>query len=166
MTVQILVMPSLWPAYTEAFARNAFVWIRRAFRSNIRLSFLSAGFIVLIFVCFGQQIIRVWAGEAAVPPFALLVWMGIWNLMLAQLYAFGCLLNAIARLRIRIVCGLITAVLNIALSIVLARRFGIVGVTVATVIAFLVADYLPISLYVRSLFREFRLRENSSTEFA
>jgi O-antigen/teichoic acid export membrane protein len=161
MVVQTLVMPSLWPAYTEAYARNDFAWIRRAFRSNARLSLISTGFVVMIFVCFGQQIIRVWAGEAAVPPFALLICMGVWNLMLAQLHAFGCLLNAIERLRIRMLCGSITAVLNIALSIVLVHRFGIVGVTAATVLAFLVADYLPIRVYIRSLLREFRLREHA-----
>jgi O-antigen/teichoic acid export membrane protein len=161
MVVQTLVMPSLWPAYTEAYARNDFVWIRRAFRSNVRISLISTGAVVLIFVCFGQQIIRVWAGEAAVPPFALLLWMGVWNVMLAQLHAFGCLLNAIERLRIRIICGLSTAVLNVALSIFLVHRFGIVGVTMATVAAFLIADYLPIRTYVRSLFRDFRLREEA-----
>jgi len=161
MVVQTLVMPSLWPAYTEAYARNDFVWMRQAFRTNVRLSLISTGAVALIFIVFGQQLIRVWAGEAAVPPFALLIWMGIWNVMLAQLHAFGCLLNAIERLRVRIVCGVSTAVLNIALSIFLVHRFGIVGVTVATVIAFLVADYLPISFYVRSLFREFRTREQT-----
>jgi len=161
MVIQTLVMPSLWPAYTEAYAREDFAWIRRAFHSNARLSLLSTGIVVLIFICFGQQIIRLWAGEAAVPPFALLVWMGIWNVLLAQLHAFGCLLNGVERLRMRLICSPVTAVLNVALSVLLVQRFGICGVTAATVIAFFVADYLPIRAQILLLLREFRTREDA-----
>jgi O-antigen/teichoic acid export membrane protein len=162
MAIQTLVMPSLWPAYTEAYARHDFVWIRRAFRSNARLSLLSTSTVVIIFIACGQQIIRAWAGPAAVPPFSLLVWMGLWNVLLAQLYAFGCLLNALGRLGVRLVCSPITALLNIALSVLLVRHFGISGVTAATVVAFLVADYLPVRRQIHALFNEFRRGEKNA----
>ncbi|MDQ6938921.1 MAG: oligosaccharide flippase family protein [Verrucomicrobiota bacterium] len=161
MVVQRLVMPSLWPAYTEAYTRHDFAWMRRAFRTNARLSFFTTGILSLIFICFGQQIIRLWAGESAVPPVALLLWMGIWNLLLAQLHAFGTLLNALARLRVRLICGPITALLNILLSVLLVRRFGVAGVTAATVVAFLLADYVPLRMQILGIFREFRVREKA-----
>jgi O-antigen/teichoic acid export membrane protein len=154
--LQTLLMPSLWPAYTEAYARKDFVWIRRSFRLNFITTLVSAGFIVLILIACGLPVIRIWAGPAAVPPFALLIWMGLWNIMLSNLYAFGCLLNAIGRLRTMMVCSTVTAVMNIFLSILLVRRFGICGVIAGTVVAFLIADYLPIGARIFFLFREFR----------
>ena len=153
--LQLLIMPSLWPAYTEAYARKDFVWIRQSFQLNFLLSFISTAVIVVLLIVFGLPIIRLWAGATAVPPFALLIWMGLWNLMLANLYSFGCLLNALGRLRTMMVSSTATAILNVFLSILLARRFGISGVTAATVIAFLVAAYLPIGIRILFLFREF-----------
>jgi len=153
--LQTLLMPSLWPAYTEAYARKDFVWIRRTFRSNFIITLVSTGLFVLVLIPFGTTIIRVWAGTTAVPPFALLLWMGLWSIMLSNLYAFGCLLNALGRLRTMMVCSTLTAVINVFLSILLVRRFGICGVIAATVIAFLIADYLPIGTRILFLLHEF-----------
>ena len=40
--LQTLAYPSLWPAYTEAFAQKDFAWMRRTFRWHMKLSFISA----------------------------------------------------------------------------------------------------------------------------
>jgi O-antigen/teichoic acid export membrane protein len=154
--LQTLVMPSLWPAYTEAYVRRDFSWIRESFRTNFVLSFLSATVIVSVLVVCGIPLIRLWAGPAAVPPFSLLLWMGLWNIMLSTLYAFGCLLNAIGRLRTMMVSSVVTGILNVVLSIMLVRRFGISGVTAGTVFAFLVAGYIPVGIRVLLLLREFK----------
>jgi O-antigen/teichoic acid export membrane protein len=50
--------------------------------------------------------------------------------------------------------GTITAVLNLTLSILLGKLYGITGVIAATVIAFAVANYLPTFLEVRSVLRK------------
>ena len=152
--LQTLAYPSLWPAYTEAFAQKDFVWMRRTFRSHMKLSFLSAFAVVGVLVVFAQPIIRFWAGETAVPPFATIVWMGVWNLMLATLYVASCLLNATGHLKGMTISGTITAVLNIALSIFFAQKYGISGVIAGTVIAFAVAHYIPTFVEVRSVLRK------------
>jgi O-antigen/teichoic acid export membrane protein len=46
-------------------------------------------------------------------------------------------------------------VLNIALSIPLAKIYGISGVSAATVIAFAVANYIPTFWEVRGVLRKF-----------
>ena len=50
--------------------------------------------------------------------------------------------------------GTITAVLNLALSIPLAKIYGISGVIAGTVIAFAVANYIPTFVEVRNIFRK------------
>jgi len=153
--LQTLAYPSLWPAYTEAFARKDFVWMRRTFRSHMKLSFISAFLVVGFLTAFGQAIIRFWAGETAVPPFAAIIWMAIWNLMLATLYVASCLLNATGHLKGMTIYGTVTAVLNIALTIPLAKIYGISGVIAGTVIAFALANYIPTFIEVRSVLRKF-----------
>lgn len=152
--IQGLALPSLWPAITEAAARKDFDWIRGIFQKNLKWSFLIAIGFVGILTIFGQTIIRVWAGEVAVPPFSVILWMAIWNLMLAHLYVAGCLLNATGHITGISIYGTVTAILNIVLSIWLVRIYGITGVIAATVMAYLIASYIPTLLETRSVLRK------------
>ena len=152
--MQTLVYPSLWPAYTEAFAQKDFEWIRRIFRSSFKLSFLATLPIVLVLVIFGRPIIRFWAGAAAVPPFSIIIWMAIWNLMLSCAYVASCLLSATGHLKGMTIYGTITAILNLTLSIILVQIYGIAGVIAGSVIAFALATYVPTLLEVRTVLRK------------
>jgi O-antigen/teichoic acid export membrane protein len=152
--LQTLAYPNLWPAYTEAYAQRDYEWIRKTLRSNFKFSFFTTTAIVVFLTIFGGEIIRLWAGAAAVPPFSVIVWMALWRLMLSTLLVGSCLLNATGHLKGMTIYGTATAVLNLALSILLAKTYGITGVIAATVIAFAVANYLPTFLEVRSVLRK------------
>jgi O-antigen/teichoic acid export membrane protein len=153
--LQTLAYPNLWPAYTEAYAQRDYEWIRKTLRSNFKFSFFTTTAIVGFLTIFGSEIIRLWAGTAAVPPFSVIVWMALWRLMLSTLLVGSCLLNATGHLKGMTVYGTATAVLNLTLSILLAKVYGIAGVIAATVIAFAVANYLPTFLEVRHVLRKF-----------
>ncbi len=153
--LQTLAYPSLWPAYTEAFARKDYAWIQKTFRSSFKISFLVAGVVVVFLTIFGRVIIRFWAGDSAVPPFSAIVWMGIWNLMLSHLYVASCLLNATGHLKGMTIYGTITAFLNLALSIILVKIYGMTGVIAGTVIAFAVANYIPTFIEAGSVLRKY-----------
>lgn len=157
--LQTLAYPSLWPAYTEAFAQGDYAWIRETLRSNFKFSFFSSIAIVGVLTIFGSEIIRLWAGAAAVPPFSVIIWMALWRLMLSTLLVGSCLLNATGHLKGMTIYGTITAVLNLTLSILLAKTYGITGVIAATVIAFAIANYIPTFLEVRSVLRKCSLHK-------
>lgn len=146
---QSFAVPALWPAYSEARVRNDTAWIRRAFKTNLIFSFVSSLPLTILFVVFGQQIIGLWAGPTAVPPFLLLVWMAIWNLMLATLSAASLLLNAFGRLTGMTIYGTVTAVVNIVLSVILVQRWGVSGVVFASVVSVGLLSYLPTFIEAR-----------------
>ncbi|MEP7014579.1 MAG: oligosaccharide flippase family protein [Verrucomicrobiota bacterium] len=153
--LQTLVQPSLWPAYTDAYARRDYDWIRQTLRSNFKFSFFTTIVIVGILTIFANPIIRVWAGAVAVPPFSVIIWMAAWRLMLSTLSPGICLLNATGHLKGLAVYVTITAVLNLLLSILLAKICGISGVIAATAIAYAVASCIPIFVEVRGVLRNF-----------
>lgn len=152
--LQTLAYSNLWPAYTEAYAQHDYEWIRKTLRSNFKFSFFTTIAIVGFLTIFGGQIIRLWAGPAAVPPFSVIIWTALWRLMLSTLLVGSCLLNATGHLKGMTIYGTITAVLNLTLSILLAKRYGITGVIAGTVIAFAVANYIPTFVEVRSVMRK------------
>ncbi len=146
---QSFAVVALWPAYTEAKARGDVAWIRRAFKANLIFSIVSSLPLTILFVIFGQKIIRLWAGEAAVPTFSLLVLMAIWNLMLATVSAGSFLLIAFGRLTGMTIYGTVTAVTNVILSIVLVQRWGANGVVFASIVSVGLLSYVPIFLEAR-----------------
>jgi O-antigen/teichoic acid export membrane protein len=151
---QSFAVVALWPAYTEAKARGDVAWVRRAFKANLIFSIVSSLPLTIIFVVFGQKIIHWWAGEAAVPQFSLLVWMAIWNLMLATVSAGSFLLIAFGQLTGMTIYGTVTAAVNIVLSIILVQSWGVNGVVFASVLSVGLLSYIPIFLEARHALRK------------
>jgi len=153
--IQALAFPSMWPAYTEAATRRDFDWIRGMFAKNVKLNLLIAVSIVAFLVIFGQTLIRFWAGSEAVPPYSVLIWMAAWNILLAHVSAAGCLLQATGNINGLTIYGTVTAILNVGLSIWLVQLYGMSGVIAATVIAYVVASFIPIVLETNRVLKQF-----------
>lgn len=141
--LQLLIFPSLWPAYAEAFARKDIVWIKRTLGINLTLSISSTVLLVTLLIFFGEQFIEIWAGNEAVPPFSLLIWMGVWSIIFAIMSSTACILNGSGHIKGQMIYGILTAVVNIMLSVNLVGIFGITGVIAATVISYLVCSVIP-----------------------
>jgi len=64
------------------------------------------------------------------------------------------LLNGLGRFRAQVIFGLLMAVVNLALSIVLVRRFGVTGAALGTVIAMALVQVVPMIVLTRRSLRE------------
>jgi len=97
--VPILILPSLWPAYSEAHAKGDLAWIRSAYARTrwVTLAVLTAGCIMLVVE--GQNIVRLWAGASAVPSTMLLRLMCVWMFIFAITLNQSCLMGATARVK-------------------------------------------------------------------
>lgn len=144
-----LAYPHLWAAHSEAIARGDGVWAARTLWRSLQASFAVNALLVLPLILFGREIIRLWAGPDAVPPQALIGWMGAWSLILGPSTCLTSFLNASGKLGVQIVSGLLLfSPANILLSIAWAGRFGTPGViaaTVATYLAFWLAPCLVVA---------------------
>ncbi len=165
--LQSLIFPALWPAYAEAYAKQDYRWIRQTFfltmRGTVALNLCS----VVVLVAFGRGVIRIWAGAAAVPGSNLLLAMGLWAILNGFMNVESCLLAALNRIREQAVLSIIAAALNIALSILLVRHIGALGVIGGTIISYLVVLIVPQTLIVRNLWKtELSVEERSQFGFS
>ncbi len=144
--VPVLVIPALWPALAEAFAKRDISWMRGAYARTrrITLAVLTVGTAVMMFA--GRPIIRLWAGPAAVPSFSLLALMSVWMFIFAVTLNQSCLLGATGRVKKQAAFSLLAAVVNLALSIVLIKLVGVNGVILATIVS-----YVPFVLVVQTI---------------
>lgn len=140
---QTLLFPALWSAYAEAISRRDMAWVRRTLWKNLSLGGLSTLAAALVLVLFGETIIRVWAGPAAVPPQMLLMWLAGWSVIYACMSVSACVLNAAGQIRGQMMYGFVTGLVNIGLSIVLVRSHGITGVVMATAISYFIFAMVP-----------------------
>lgn len=152
--LQSLIFPALWPAYAEAYAKRQFGWIRRAFAATmagtVALNLLCAAILLI----FGRSLIRIWAGAAAVPAFALLSAMCVWAVVNGFMSVESCLLAALNRTREQAVLSVIAAAVNIVLSLTWVRQFGALGVIGGTIVSYLLVLVVPQTMIVRRVWKD------------
>jgi O-antigen/teichoic acid export membrane protein len=152
--LQTAVFPSLWPAYSEAYARGEYAWVRRTFWNVARLCMGSTAAAVLIMAFFGRSIIRWYVGPAAVPSLWLLLAMCFWTLLSTGMNVEACLLAAVNRIKWQSIFSVISVMLNVGFSVYLVQRIGSVGVILGTILSYLMVLVVPQTIIVwRALYR-------------
>jgi len=136
--VQALVIPSLWPAYSEAFVKGDLSWIRLAYRRVrwVSVAALLAGCTTLLLA--GRQVIRFWAGPQAVPSLPLIQLMCVWIVICVFATNQSTLMGATFRVRRQAISALLASPVNLGLSIFWVRTMGPAGVLLATIVSTLV----------------------------
>jgi O-antigen/teichoic acid export membrane protein len=153
MIFQILASPSYWPAYAEAFARGDRAWVRRSYRMNFGFTLGSVFLLTLPLLIFGRWIIRVWAGNAAVPSSHLLFLMAIWSLIYGATISQSCVLASSGRIKGQTIYGIAAAITNLVLSIILVQKIGLTGVIIGTIGAYVTCVIIPQSIEVERTVR-------------
>ncbi len=155
-SVLVLLSGPIWPAYVDALARNDAGWIFRTFRRVSIFGGITAILIAGIFVLFGRQIIPLWVGVDLHVSLVLLLIFGIQCVVYAYLQPIGFLLNGLARYRVQASCAAGMAILNLGLSILFVKRFGVVGAVMGTIVAQLVFQVIPLTMATKSAFTRLR----------
>ncbi len=125
----------LWPAYGDAAARGDDDWIRRTVARNTSLVVGVTALAGAGMVLFGRFAIRLWVGEAVLPERGLLIAIAVYMVVLVWCMSIAVALNGLGRLRGQMFYGGGAVPINVACSILLARRVGMAGVCWGTTIA-------------------------------
>lgn len=141
--VQTLIVPALWPAFTEAFARGDAPWVRQTFRRTLWITMGTALAFSLLFALAGRWLIRWWATAAAVPSQRLMLMMCAWILLSTFMNNTATVLVAAGKTSVQAWFSVAAAVLNLALSIVWVQRYGSVGVIAATIVSYVAVLVVP-----------------------
>lgn len=150
-------MQSLWPAFTEALAKNDIEWIINTYR---RMALLSVGVMAVISVSFGiwgRPLVQIWTRGSVQPPSALLWVMSAYFLLWTWAGVNATLIKALGGVRLVMLGTLASASLNIVATIILVRPLGVVGVTLGSLTASVLVDMWLGPLVVWLKLRKMRL---------
>jgi len=130
-----IVLGPMWPAYGEAIARGDLNWVRKTFWTSCRLLLMLIVPVCLILALAGPWIIRIAVGKSLAVPHSLFVVLAAWGVVASASNLMTVLLNGASRLRGQAVIAVISGAINLALSILLTRRFGVIGVCLGSIIS-------------------------------
>jgi O-antigen/teichoic acid export membrane protein len=150
MIAGYLITP-LWPAYGDALARGDVGWARTTFRRSVMVAAVLNVPAALFLVAVGRPLVeRLVPGVS--PSLPLLLTLGAWAVLSTVNIPFAMFLNGAHVVRLQLGCALLMATTNLPLSIVLARRIGITGPILATVVTTSAFVLLPVGVYLRRYF--------------
>jgi O-antigen/teichoic acid export membrane protein len=150
-----LILTPLWPAYREAFAGGDMQWVKRIFFKSMRWTFLISMPSAFILVLLGEKIIELWVGHDVTPSIELLVGCGIWLVFSTVGGAVAVFLNGLQLVKVQLVVAISTAIMNLALTILLIPKIGAAGAVFGSVIAYFICTVLPLFFVIKKLLRGF-----------
>jgi len=140
MGFTIIVAP-FWSAATDAYTKGEFGWIKRSVRKLVKI-WVFVAIALLIMLIFSNKVYHIWLGDKVTIPFVLSAAWAFFIAMQSLNTIFIQIINGTGKVKLQMIIGSIAAVVNIPLSILLAKYFewgvsGVIGATITTqVLAF------------------------------
>lgn len=132
--VHFAIINPIWSSYTEAFYKEKFNLIEVYFIKSLKFTIAFFGLGGAFMLIFYKPIIHLWTGKK-LDCMSLVLVSCLWMLLYGIINCFSILLNSINRIRRQIFFLLIGSVLNVSIGALLGRKFGMLGVVVAGIIA-------------------------------
>lgn len=150
ITIHTILVTPLWSAYTEAYIKKDYNWIKKVLKKlNILMLPIISG--IIIIYCTFNLIVEIWIGQSISINKSLIILIGIYTLLSIWNNIYSYLLNGIGFLKISFWICIIIAILNIPLSVYLSKflGLGINGVVIANIICLSIGAIIqPIQTYI------------------
>lgn len=134
--VSSTVMVPLWSAYTHAYSKGDIAWIKKVMK---KMLLIAGPFIisVIVFSFLVNPILKIWISDKVSAPGILVLMIAIYIVISIWSNFFAYFLNGINKINGQLITVGLGAVVNIPLSIYLAKglQLGTTGVVLATIIA-------------------------------
>jgi O-antigen/teichoic acid export membrane protein len=137
MLFYILISP-LWGAFTKAWYQKDFLWIEKSMKRSIKIC-VSLVLINLLQYLLYPIVSHYWLGKLVPINYLLVISFMIYNVIYSYNNIFAYFLNGIGEITVQLYCAIIGGVLNIPLTIFLAKytNLGLSSIMFANVLCLL-----------------------------
>lgn len=134
-TIFSFVSAPMWTAYTKAYVREDFTWIKSITKKLTKIGGVLAVLIVIMFI-FHKPVIKFWLRGKIELPMLLAIFMGLSIMLQIFVAPFSLFINGTGKIKLSMILSPIVIVLNIPLSILFAKPLGmgIAGVIAGTAV--------------------------------
>lgn len=131
-----IITNTLWSAFTEAYTRKDFDWIKSTIKKSVMLwGVLTVGVFIMMIIAI--PFINIWTKGQATVPFSLVIMMGVFQIMLNLNAIFVMFVNGVGKIKLQIWSAYAAMIMNVPLSIYFAKNlgWGLTGVIAATCVS-------------------------------
>ena len=122
-----IVLTPLWPAFTDAYTKKDYAWMKSVYYKMTRIFMLVFLAIAAIVAC-SPFIYDLWIGDKVHVPFTLTVSIAIYTAIHCWDSLQVMLINGVGTVKLQTYVTMIGLILHIPLSLILGKYIGIYGV--------------------------------------
>ena len=137
-----IILP-YWSAFGDAFYRSEIEWIKRTVRKLILL-WVALNLLLAVTLLFINPIYILWVGNTVTIPYSLSIATAVFISIFSLSNIFNYFINGIGKIQVSLITYIIMGMLNIPLSILLAKGFnlGSTGVMLGTCLCLLINPFV------------------------
>lgn len=153
MMLYTMITAPLWPAYTDAYTKGDYDWMkamRRKMERILLLSMLACAIITLL----SPIIYKLWIGDQVSVPFAMTVMVCVYVMVYCWSNLNGTLIVGMGKLKVNTINCLVGMFLHIPLSLLLGKYYGAYGVLVSLIVInlfYAIMQHYQVSLLINNL---------------
>ncbi|MGE5437829.1 MAG: lipopolysaccharide biosynthesis protein [Syntrophothermus sp.] len=147
MVFNIISTP-LWSAYTEAFVKQEYEWIKISIKKMIFVwGLFTLGAFVMILL--SSWVYSFWIGKGTAIPLDLTIWLGVFVILINWYNIFVYFINGSGKIRMQFYYAIFLIIVSVPASILFTRLTNnISGVVIGTNICILIGGfYAPLQYY-------------------
>lgn len=137
-TLLFTVNSILWPMYGRAMSEDNWAWVKNIYNNTTAMLALLGGGICIGGVLFAHDIINLWVGPPGYGGMMVVIALGLYSYSASINNNHATLLNGMNATKGMVWVGVLEAIANLGLSIILIQYLGIGGVALGTFLAALV----------------------------
>jgi len=131
-----IIMTPFWSSYTDAYAKNDLEWVRNIIDKMQKYWFILIGITICV-LAMSPFVFKLWLGDSIKIPFYLSIAFTVYVTAFTWQTIHVFLLNGIGKIRLQFYLVIISAIVNLPLSIILGKWYGLVGIITANTIVFI-----------------------------
>jgi O-antigen/teichoic acid export membrane protein len=135
MIATSIVLTPFWSAFTEAYIKKEFDWIKQSVY-KLLYTFSGMAILVVAFIYFSEDVYKLWINEDIEIPLSLSISMGLFMVVYSFANIFVYFVNGTGYIKLQMYVGMSMAIINIPLSYFFASvmDYGVTGVIMATTV--------------------------------
>jgi O-antigen/teichoic acid export membrane protein len=122
-----IIITPFWSAYTEAYAKLDFDWIKRSVK-NLLLIWVGFIFLTILMILLANFAYKIWVGKEINIPIQVTILLGLFVTLWNWNIIFTYFLNGTGKIRLQLYYYITIGLINIPLAVFLGKEIGIPGV--------------------------------------
>lgn len=128
--IYTIILTPLWPAFTDAYTKNDYVWMTSTYKKMVRVFGLFV-FLITVLVIVSPNIYKLWVGDKVQIPLLLTVTIAAYTIIHSWDILQVTLINGIGAVKLQSYVILVGLILHIPTSLFLGSYIGIYGLIIS-----------------------------------